>query len=182
LNFWYGSRTPRKNTWSARWTPFIRTPDARSLEPKESLDAALPVSLAFATLEPRVEATDEYDHLELPSIAPMAALRTRVPDPPAFSKAQLNELVGWMQHTVAVLQSTLASSDFVPAAAEALVNIVHLDSGRVFLRKDDRWTEATRFPIGADVSPPSGAVLELARTSRQTVWKVNPATTSICSK
>ena len=69
----------------------------------------------------------------------------RLRPPPALSPPQLDELAGWLQTTVGVVQSTVGSAEFLERAAEALVQIVGLDSGRVLLLEGDHWNVATRI-------------------------------------
>lgn len=157
----------------SRWPLLIRTPAAQQLEPQKSVELTLPLTLVFPGLELKLSAEDGWRHFDSRVIAPQSAVRTKLPELPALSGPQLDELVRWMQHTVAVFQSTLVSSDFIAVAAEALVNIVRVDCGRVFLLRGDEWVEETRFPAGADALPPSGTVFERVSADRRTFWKVN---------
>src|SRR5438445_319058 len=61
---------------------------------------------------------------------------------PELSPPQLDALLGWLQTTMSVLQSTVAAADFLDKAVEALVQIVGLHSGRVLRLQDDQWEVA----------------------------------------
>jgi adenylate cyclase len=94
---------------------------------------------------------------------------------PDLSQAQLDNLVGWLQTTMAVLQSTLGSADFREQAAAALVQIVGLDSGRVLVLEGDRWSTAAvnqRSGKSDDSWRPSQHVLERVRAERRTFWQL----------
>jgi hypothetical protein len=62
----------------------------------------------------------------------------------------LDELVGWLPTTISVFQSTVGSADFLERAAEALVQTVGLDSGRVLLLDGDRWEVAASSGAAAE--------------------------------
>jgi hypothetical protein len=80
----------------------------------------------------------------------LSELSRRLRPPPALSPPQLDELVGWLQTTVGVLQSTVGSADFLERAAEALVQIVGLDSGRVLLLEGECWDVAASSGVAAE--------------------------------
>jgi adenylate cyclase len=75
-----------------------------------------------------------------PGILP--GLSSQLQTLPSFGPAQLEDLARWLQLTVGVLQSTVGSTNFLDRAAEALVAIVGLDSGRVLLLDGEQWTVA----------------------------------------
>jgi hypothetical protein len=103
----------------------------------------------------------------------LSELSRRLRPPPALSPPQLDELVGWLQTTVGVLHSTVGSADFLERAAEALVQIVGLDSGRVLLLKGDRWDVAASSGTAAegDEWRPSRHVLDRVRREKRTFWQ-----------
>lgn len=151
----------------------VQAPAPERVEPGGKVDRPLPANLVFpGGLVVRLTAGEELGQLGTRTIAP-SATRSRLPELPALSGSQLDELVNWMQHTMGVFQSTLSSADFVPAAAEALVDILRLDSGRVFLRRGTEWEEAARFPKGVSVMPPSKTVIDRVTADKQTFWKVD---------
>src|SRR5262245_30795496 len=72
---------------------------------------------------------------------------------PALNPSQLSELAGWLQTTIAVIQSTTGAADFLARAASVLVSIVGLDSGRVLLLADGNWNPAAVHAPGATSGP-----------------------------
>lgn len=152
----------------------LQTPAAQRLEPGATADLTMPANVVFpGGLVLRLTADDGFSHLASRSLAPSVAARSRLPSLPALSGSQLDELVRWMQHTMAVFQSTLSSADFIPAAVEALVNILRLDNGRVFLLRGGEWEEAARFPATAKGMPPSQTVLDRVTADKHVFWKVD---------
>ena len=60
-------------------------------------------------------------------------------------------MIGWLQDTMGVLQATVGAADFLDKAAEALVQIVGLEIGRVLLLDGEQWVVAA-----AHGEPPPG--------------------------
>ncbi len=84
-------------------------------------------------------------------------------------------IVTWLQAVIDVLQSAASSNDFFQRAAEAVVNLVGLDSGCVMLIDGDHWRTASQFfslrMRGATVEPrPSARILERMRREKRTFW------------
>jgi adenylate cyclase len=93
---------------------------------------------------------------------------------PTLDSVQFNSLIGWLQTTMSVLQSTVGSADFLEKATAALVQIVGLHSGRVLLLEKDEWTTAAvcNAPSKAGkMSRPSRYVLERLRREKRTFWQ-----------
>jgi adenylate cyclase len=86
---------------------------------------------------------------------------------------QFNELITWLQTTMRVLQDAVGSADFLSRAAEALVQIVGLNSGLVLLRRDGRWDDqpTVTFPptAGARGLRPSTTILDKLLEQRTTL-------------
>jgi adenylate cyclase len=113
--------------------------------------------------------------LDQPTVAPsrLADLSGRLRSLPALAAPQLDELVGWLQTTMGVLQAAIGAADFLHKAAEALVQIVGLDHGRVLLLDGDGWTTAAAHGAGPEDTrqrPPSRHVLAQVRENRKTFW------------
>src|SRR5207248_122322 len=87
-------------------------------------------------------------------------------------------LLGWLRATMGVLQSAASSSDFFQKAAQAVVDIVGCDSGRVLLLEGGRWRVAEARAAG-DLDTlasgpdwqPSHSVLERVREEKRTFWQ-----------
>src|SRR5262249_21651349 len=87
---------------------------------------------------------------------------------------QMDSLVGWLQTTLGVLQSTVGSADFLEKATRALVQIVGLHSGRALLVEDGEWAVAAVCDAaggGCRAAAPSGQVLERVRREKRTFWQ-----------
>lgn len=91
---------------------------------------------------------------------------------PALATSQLDDLVGWLQTTMGVLQASVGSADFLRRAAEALVEIVGLHTGRVMLLQGDVWAVAAAHGTGGEAAAwkPSQLPLERVRRDRKTYW------------
>jgi adenylate cyclase len=92
---------------------------------------------------------------------------------PPLSGPQFDQLTVWLQTTMGVLNGAVGSASFLPRAAEALVEIVGLDSGRVLLRQDG-WSVAVARrsgPGGSEDWQASDNVLEALVRERRTVWR-----------
>lgn len=75
-----------------------------------------------------------------------------------------------------MLQSAATSSDFFQRAAQAVVDIVGCDSGRVLLLEGGRWRVAVARAAGGLVAAepnwqPSHGVLERVREDKRTFWE-----------
>ena len=117
-----------------------------------------------------------------------ADLSSRLRTLPGLSGTQLKEMIGWLQTTMGVLQATVGAADFLNKAAEALVQIVGLELGRVLLLDGDEWTIAAARPSPLPLSTsdgergrgegragrpwrPSSRVLAEVRDKKKTFWQ-----------
>ena len=146
-----------------------------------SVELTAPFSLHLPGRSLFVTAADSIDEfgvqgLDQQTLGPSAAadLSRSFRLPPALSASQVDDLVGWLQTTLGVLQSTVGSSAFLSKAAEALVQIVGLHSGRVLLLENDCWAVVAQHGIGAPTTPPwqaSKHVLARVRAEKRTFWQ-----------
>src|SRR5206468_1181707 len=104
--------------------------------------SVLPPGADDSAEEPGVHALDEM------TIGPgsLSDLSARLRRPPALGPAQLDEMLRWLQSTIGVLQSAVGSSGFLQLAAESLVQIIGLHSGRVLLFDAEPFSIAALFP------------------------------------
>ena len=93
---------------------------------------------AEADAQPYLQSLDEM------TVGPgrFADLSNRIRTLPGLSGPQLRQMIGWLQTTMGVLQATVGAADFLDKAADALVQIVGLEVGRVLLLNSDEWTIA----------------------------------------
>jgi hypothetical protein len=82
-------------------------------------------------------------------------------------------MLRWLQSTIGVLQSAVGSSGFIQLAAESLVQIVGLHSGRVLLFDAEPFSLAAVFPPTLAGRPwqPSQHVLGRVRQEKRTFWQ-----------
>jgi adenylate cyclase len=84
----------------------------------------------------------------------------------------LKDLLCWLQATMDVLQAAAGSTDFFDKAAQALVQLVDLDSGQVLLLHQGEWRShalALYAPReGAAVPPFSRSILSRVRQEKRT--------------
>jgi adenylate cyclase len=161
----------------------VKPANQATLPPRGSADLEPPFSITLGnrTLEVLDAASaDEFGvrGLDAPTIAPggLSDLSRRLSPLPVLAGAQLDALVGWLQTTMAVVQSTVGSPDFLDRAATALVQIVGLQTGRVLLFVGDDWeVKARHGAVNDEGWHPSRHVLDRVRRERRTFWQHAPA-------
>src|SRR5207237_1149042 len=128
----------------------------------------LPGSPARLLLAPTTENNVGRQHVLL---EPLDSARVR--RAPALPPAQLDAMLRWLQSTIGVLQSAVGSSGFLQLAAESLVQIIGLHSGRVLLFDTEPFSIAALFPLTlADrLWQPSQHVLGRVRQEKRTFWQ-----------
>ncbi len=84
--------------------------------------------------------------------------------------ADLQGLVRWWREVIAVLQSASNSTDFFHKAAAAIVDLVGLDMGAVFLRADGGWKPAAISSSERSKARPSTNVLARVLAEKRTFW------------
>ncbi|HLJ97575.1 MAG TPA: adenylate/guanylate cyclase domain-containing protein [Gemmataceae bacterium] len=98
---------------------------------------------------------------------------------PAGDQPTTQGFVRWLRSALDVLQSAASSSDFFERAAQAVVQMVGLDSGRVLLLIQGEWqTQATRTAhlVSAESSwRPSQHVLGCVCKEKRTFWEMPTA-------
>jgi adenylate cyclase len=152
----------------------------RSVEPGESLELSGPLRLMVGTRVVRFqkEANEVAVHgmgtatrppgtlmiepVLCPTLAPGAGLDTEA-------------LIRWLQSMMDLLHSAATSFDFFQKAAQALVDMVGLETGRVLLHEGDGWKVAaahTPPPLRPDQEwHPSRKVLEKLHKEKATFWQ-----------
>ena len=123
------------------------------------------------------DSTDEHGvkGLDEQTIGPgtLSNLSARLKQPPPLPPGQLDQVLSWLQSTIGVLQSAVGSPGFLRQAAEALVEVVGLSSGRVLLFDAEPFSVAATYPAAAAGRPwqPSQHVLGRLRQERRTFWQ-----------
>ncbi len=98
---------------------------------------------------------------------------------PSGEQTSTQALVRWLRSVMDVLQSAASSSDFFERAAQAVVQMVGLDSGRVLLLNQGEWqTQAARTAhlVAAESNwRPSQHVLGCVCREKRTFWEMPSA-------
>ena len=84
---------------------------------------------------------------------------------PRTGGVEVESLVRWLQAIIGVLQTAASSSDFFQRAAQAVVEIVGLDTGRVLILDHEEWRVEARHLAAAAAGGESGG--RAARCSRR---------------
>ena len=83
-------------------------------------------------------------------------------------------VIGWLRAMIRVLQSAACDADFFQKAAQAVVEVVRLDLGRVLTRDGDGWKTVAFFPESDREyernNPPSRLVLNRVCEEKRTCW------------
>ena len=157
---------------------------APPLRPGRECAVELPVVLMFGGKVVRIQkvALDDggsaIQSLETPTDWPM----TCAGDDSRFSTLDLHSspvpdvegVLGWLRAMIRVLQSAACDADFFQKAAQAVVEVVRLDLGRVLTRDGGGWKTVTFFPTSDEEyeqsNPPSQLVLKRICEEKRTSW------------
>jgi adenylate cyclase len=157
---------------------------APQLEPGGECERALPVAFLLGNKIVRIQeaARDEAGRairsLERPADAsgPAAAANSH------FASLYLalgqvpgaEGVIGWLRTMIWVLQSAASDADFFEKAAQAIVEVVGLDLGRVLTREGRGWKTRAFFPASDGEfernNPPSHLVLGRVSAEKRTCW------------
>jgi adenylate cyclase len=123
----------------------IRLSSGNTLAPLMSCELTLPVVLGLGSKVVRIQPLSEpipVQGLE-EATSPPSMNASALPAFPGLTDPQAPldppGVLGWLETTLDVLQSAATSTDFFDQAARALVDMVHLDCGRVLLREEGQW-------------------------------------------
>jgi adenylate cyclase len=165
----------------------IGLPQGANLGPAREQEITLPAEL---TLGQKKVCVEETSVLEPPlQVLPDATMRpgqslSGVPRLSALTRTaqksgglEVASLGRWLQATMAVLQSATNSTEFFNKAAQAVVDLVGLDSGRVLLLDKDEWkAAAVKTAPRVVIRPgwePSRRVLQRVRAEKRTFWQAS---------
>jgi adenylate cyclase len=156
--------------------------DGPRLEPQQSRDCSLPALLAVGTrivrLQPGVASGRELRQLPDGTMPPGAVdpNATRLAPFPAVPGLDPRALIDWLHRTMSVLQGAASSTAFFDVAARAVLDLIALDSARVFLWKGNDWECAVvrTAPGGAAAEwQASRHILDLVRRDKTTFWELS---------
>lgn len=159
--------------------------DGKTVEASASRDLILPAVFQVGCLAIRVEGPEnepdlpDLQSLIQPTIMP-GSMFGSMPNLKRVSLPKLTEsdteaMIGWLQTVTSVLQSAVSSEDFFQRAAQSVVELVGLDSGRVLLLEEEQWIVAAQ-KIRSQASreqqhwQPSRKILNKLRDEKRTFW------------
>ena len=159
--------------------PFPRADGAPPIPPNSTAELLPPFSLSLPPRTIRVLAPDSTNDPGLHSLsdqtlgpAGLQEASRRWKGMAALPAALAGQMEGWLKAAMGVLQSAVGSADFIPRAAEALVQIVGLRAGRVLLLDGGQWTTAACDPPSDNPDwRPSSHVLAHVREQHKTFWQ-----------
>jgi adenylate cyclase len=160
----------------------IRLGDGREVKPGVSCRVALPAALSLGRKAVRVQqADDSQPLLSLAEVAqpPGPAVgATLFPSLAVHGGRTLDSaaVVRWLRATMGVFQSAASTSDFFARAAQAVVDMVGLDTGRVLLLENDTWQtlalSTVPWALGETPREPSRRMLARVRQEKRTFWEL----------
>jgi adenylate cyclase len=148
-------------------------------------ELSLPAEFDVSNLRVQVRSAERDPNLRgletrlgIPGTGDSSRTVTRFPSGLAADHSQLEELLRWLQTTLEVLQSAVTSSEFFHKAAQAVVDLVGLDSGRVLLLEDGLWKvvsvcTGTGITVSAGWEPSTTVMAEVVR-EKKTFWQAPP--------
>ncbi len=164
----------------------VGLPNNQDLDPGASCKVSLPVVLRLGRkmlrLQPFEEKADPEPMRSLPmaTLAPgsgslLPGLRATFPSSDGAAM-ETEHLMAWLQAFLGLLQSAAGSEDFYVKAANALVDLVKLDSGLVLFRTNGQWEEKARHLSRQKQIPPdwrpSNRILNNVLREKKTFWQV----------
>src|SRR5262249_30426711 len=125
----------------------VRFPDGRELKPGDTTELDVPIVMALDRKTIRIQAPErESDQLySLVNVTEAPGQQQLAPKQSTFIGTReavgvnIEEIVGWLQAAMEVLQAAAGSSDFFQKAARAVVDLVDMDTGRVLINRDGEW-------------------------------------------
>ena len=154
-----------------------------TLGPGATAELSLPLNLWIGPIEVALVAAGEGAGPEVTeSLQPLESPITRGDGISIFQKrtvsallehvppATVDALVSWWQNVIAVLQSASNSDDFFQKAAQAVVRLVGLDVGAVFLHEHGAWRPAALETGGPGTARPSTTVLRRVLEEKRTFY------------
>src|SRR5262245_56481583 len=181
-----GDRVKLSNT-SAKVS--IRLSDGSELKAGQSTELTIPTVIALGKKHVRIQKVDRESGPPLRGLAeatlppgslsgsarfPTQSIRDIV-QTSVHPNSQIEEVFKWLQTTMEVLQSAANSASFFEKAAQAVVDIVGLDRGRVLIYEDGEWENAATWTApqcsAAAEWRPSRHVLDRVLQEKRTFWQ-----------
>ena len=180
----------------------VRCDGGADLPPDGAVERSLPVSLQVGRIVVSASAESEGGPAAVEPVLPAGSLQTLEHMPPlplavngpvgspdqsiaalisGVQGREAEQLVLWWRQVIAVLQSASNSNDFFRKAAEALVNLVGLTLGAVFLRRDGGWQPTAIASADTANARPSTSVLARVLTEKRTFWNRGDSNVDVLS-
>lgn len=165
----------------------LRLEDGTEIPAQGALDIDLPVVLMLGNRTIRIQTAQEEPALR--SLAEVTAPPGRASADSTFlakipseGSVQMQALIRWLRTTQDVLHSAASSSDFFAKAAQAAVDLVGFDAGRVLIYENDDWQTRAVQTVPGQVSEsawqPSRQVLNRIREEKRTFWQAGGGSSS----
>lgn len=158
----------------------VRFADRPALQPGETAEYPLPLELLVGRTRvlvdlPGQSVVDEtLQTLGMPTPVTLAAddlgRGTLAAAVAGLGPDAITGLVGWWRNVIGVLQSATHSDDFFQKTAAAVVKLVGLDLGAVFLHDTDGWRPAAIDTAGKSSARPSRRILSRLLAEKRTFF------------
>ncbi|MCS7045008.1 MAG: adenylate/guanylate cyclase domain-containing protein [Gemmataceae bacterium] len=154
------------------------------VNPESSITVPQPVTLLIENRAVKIRSTGmptEVQSLPQATMVPFQRVELMEPIAALLSEGQVDVdgMVKWLRSAMGVLQSAAGSSDFFQRAAQAVVDLVGLDSCRVLLRDGATWRlQALATKRGEATSADaqgSRRILDLIVREKRTFWELPQA-------
>jgi adenylate cyclase len=157
--------------------------DGSQLRPSRQREADLPVLLRIGAKVVRIQPTNSaadglvIQSLDEPTTAPgtdAGWVGTSTTTLNSAGPLEARGVFDWLKAMIRVLQSAATDADFFQKAAQAVVEVVGLDMGRVLIRDGDGWQTAAFHPAQDGEyernNPPSRSVLDQVCRTKIPSW------------
>jgi adenylate cyclase len=158
----------------------IFLPERKELKPGQTCELDLPSVLGVGPRTVRVEPAEEnpdlhsLDEVMLPAGTPDGLSLSSSGSIPALAAMDNEAMLRCLRIAHDLLDSAATSADFLPRAAQAIVTVVGMDTGRVLLLEQDCWkVNAEHFGSAVTTDPnwkPSSEILRRLLRYRRIQW------------
>jgi adenylate cyclase len=156
----------------------LRMATGLPLAPSQAEDASLPTSIHVGKVLVCISslgaatASDSLQTLTRPALSLRGGVRRDIllaslQDMPVPA---MEGLIGWWRDVIDVLQSATNSDDFFHKATQAVVRLIGLDLGAVFLFEQGTWRPAVIETVGSTSARPSKGVLARVLAEKRTFF------------
>lgn len=163
----------------------IHIANQETLRPKQHREMQLPAEMTIfdrrIQILPSVQVETILQSMNDPVLPPGSARETlefsgALPLAEMLSVQERRQLARWLRGVTTVLQSAIGSSDFSERAAQEMVELIGLDSGRILeIAQDGGWTVTASYQRPSVLSPggtwvPVRDLLRRVAAEKKTCW------------